>query len=376
MLILAMLWLFILLVKYLPARIVLAVHATPCDVPACFSNVVVMQPVLSGDPALESVLAANLGQLSGARFLWLIDNDDQEAGYVARRLQQRYPHAAIHIHYCPPAPEGVNPKAYKLALGYEVVQAEVLLVLDDDAILSAPSLARMLSEMGDNTLVTALPWYQAGADIPSRLLAQFVNDNSALTYLPLLPVARPLSINGMCYVLARTTLARAGGFQPIQHQLTDDLALASHLAAQQVTLVQSTATVQVQTSLSNAHHYWRQMHRWFVFAILLMREKNGVTRLAIGLLQGLHPFLLWAMLVLAFGSVMNAGTLVAALVVRHLVLRNIQLAVQPGIPSRPLYSLLSELLQPVHVLHALVNRTITWRSRRYRIYSNERFVAQ
>jgi ceramide glucosyltransferase len=35
----------------------------------------------------------------------------------------------------------------------------------------------------------------------------------------------------------------------------------------------------------------------------------------------------------------------------------------------------SELLQPVHLLHALCWRRITWRSRRYRVHGVRRFTA-
>src|SRR5690606_10324784 len=95
------------------------------------------------------------------------------------------------------------------------VDTGTVLILDDDAVLSASSLETMLAQLRDNTLVTALPWYRAEENVPSRLLAQFVNDNSALTYLPLLPFARPLTLNGMCYALRLSTLERVGGFTPI-----------------------------------------------------------------------------------------------------------------------------------------------------------------
>ena len=161
------------------------------------------------------------------------------------------------------------------------------------------------------------------------------------------------------------------------HHLTDDLALATLLAREKVNIVQSTASVQVQTSVPDFRRYGRQMHRWFLFATLLMREKSAPVNLAIFLLQGLHPLLLWSMLILTLsGGAADAAIMSGVLVIRHLALRRVQREVSTHISSHPLLSLLSELLQPLHLLHALVNRTIHWRSRRYRIFSNDRFISR
>ena len=354
MLIITTIWLAILLFKVFLARI--SLDAPRQDLQRDLSCVTVMQPILSGDPALETVLDATVQNLPEATFLWLIDVDDAEAARVTQRLQARYRHQQIHICLCPDAPEGVNPKLCKLEQGRKQVKTALVLVLDDDAVLTASSLNMMTAN-----------------NMPSRLLAQFVNDNSALTYLPLLPFARPLTINGMCYLLPLRVLESVGGFTPVLRHLTDDLALATLLTRAGVNIVQSVAPVCVQTSVPTVSRYFRQMHRWFLFATLLMREKSAGTNLMILLLQGIHPLLLWAMVILAFGSVMNGVVLVVALCIRHVALGQIQRRVSVMISARPVMSVLSELLQPVHLVHALVNRTIYWRSRRYRIFSNDHF---
>lgn len=107
-----------------------------------------------------------------------------------------------------------------------------------------------------------------------------------MTYLPLLPYAPPLTLNGMCYVLKAETLERVGGFAPIMRHLTDDLALATMLTHSGVRIVQSTATVSVQTSVPDVRRYARQMHRWFLFATLLMREKSARVNVAILCFRG------------------------------------------------------------------------------------------
>lgn len=370
----ALLWLAILLFKAGFAWRALRRPHTSGDLR--FDEVTIAQPILSGDPALESVLQSNLLSLTGVHFLWLTDEDDPEAAAVTARLQQRYPQHSIEVVTSPAPPEGVNPKLYKLDRVLDRITTAHLLVLDDDAHLTAQSLRQMLAELKDNTLVTALPWYRSTGAMPCQLLAQFVNDNSAMTYLPLLPFRPPLTLNGMCYAIPVATLHKTGGFAPLLRYLTDDLALACHLERHQVSIIQSSAAVCVRTSLTGLRAYSRQMHRWFLFATLLLREKSLPVNGLIFLLQGLHPLLLWAMIVMAAGGGAGAwGILAGCLLVRQGVLSGLQRVLSRDIPLRPVLSLLSELLQPLHLLHALLNRTIYWRSRRYRVVRNDRFIS-
>ena len=48
----------------------------------------VVQPILSGDPRLESDLRANLQQTKTVEFYWLIDQSDTEAQRVANKICQ------------------------------------------------------------------------------------------------------------------------------------------------------------------------------------------------------------------------------------------------------------------------------------------------
>ena len=48
----------------------------------------VVQPILSGDPRLESDLRANLQQTKVVEFYWLIDQSDTEAQHVANKICQ------------------------------------------------------------------------------------------------------------------------------------------------------------------------------------------------------------------------------------------------------------------------------------------------
>ena len=79
-------------------------------------------------------------------------------------------------------------------------------MLDDDTRMPAATLAALTAALERHDLATSLPVYRAGAGWPSRLLAQFVANNAATTYLPLVPWLAPITINGMAYLLRRSRL--------------------------------------------------------------------------------------------------------------------------------------------------------------------------
>jgi hypothetical protein len=47
------------------------------------------------------------------------------------------------------------------------------------------------------------------------MVGQFVNNNAALTYLSLLPVLAPVTLNGMAYAIKEADLTRLGVFTPL-----------------------------------------------------------------------------------------------------------------------------------------------------------------
>lgn len=343
---------------------------------AWMQDVAVLQPILGGDPLLERVLAGNLASLPDARFVWLLDEDDPVGLATARTLAAAHPQRRITLHAYASPPDGVNPKTFKLAAALPGVAEGIVVVLDDDARLAAASLQRMVADLAHADLVTALPFYRDDGRPGARLMAQFVNNNSAVTYLSLLPWLAPLSINGMCYALRTARLRQLGGFQPLLHQLADDLALARALRAQGAVLHQSIAPVEVQTHTPTLRHYARQMHRWLLFATLLLRAEPARLRLLIALLHGVPPLLLAALLAAAVADPRVAGPIAAGV----LVLRAVMLcALQSGLSGRvrhgPVSSVLSELAQPLHLLHAALVRRIRWRTRTYRVKSNDEFHA-
>ena len=335
----------------------------------------ILQPILGGDPLLAEVLADNLAALPEAQFFWLLDENDALGRATAQALVAAHPHCYIRCSLHAAAPAGTNPKTFKLAAVLPDISTGVCLVLDDDARLSAAALARMVGDLERADLVTALPCYRDDGAPGARLMAQFVNNNAALTYLALLALMPPLSINGMCYALRTARLRSLGGFAPLLCQLADDLAMARALRAQGASLYQSTACVEVQTHTPSLARYAAQMHRWFLFATLLLRSERPALQGLIGLLHGLPALLLWGLLVAAVAAPGGLGLVLWVLLARSALLCGLQWRLTGRIRHRPLVSVLAELLQPLHLLHAMRVRRIRWRTRLYAVRANGDFDA-
>ena len=339
-------------------------------------SVCIAQPILSGDPGLAAALEDNVRALPGARFLWLVDRDDTEGLAIATAVRERHPASRMDIRTYEAPPPGCNPKLYKLEQARAEVREEVLVVLDDDTRLPPATATALVRALGDHELVTGLPGYRDDGRAPSRLLAQFVNDNAALTYLPLLAFFPPMTINGMAYALRTKHLTALGGFAPLLGHLTDDLAVARHVLAAGGRIHQSAEVQWVQTTVRGFGHYVSLMHRWFLFALLLLQRQTLARRAAITVLNGLPPLLLLGTIAATVlrPSAPAGGALTVLLVVRAGALAVLQRRLYDGgVRPSPLLSLVSELLQPLHLLHAAVWRRISWRTRRYRVYSDRDF---
>jgi ceramide glucosyltransferase len=343
---------------------------------ADFSAVTILQPILGGDPRLAGTLTANLAALPGARFLWLLDTDDATGRAAAREALAAHPAARVECLDCPPPPDGVNPKLHKLALAEPRIATPRLAVLDDDTTLPAPTLAALLAALDRGAaLATALPVYAHGRDLPSSLVGQFVNNQSLLTYLPALVWQPPLTINGMAYALDTAAWRAAGGFAPLFRHLCDDLAVAGAVRATGGAIHQARETVEVATTIRDARHYRRLMHRWFVFASLLLRGESLARRALLLVLHGAPPLLLWSAVIAAIyaPSAMTLALFAAVVALRAAILIATQRVIAGRVRHAALASLLAELLQPFHVLHAQLDRTIHWRARRYRVRSETDF---
>lgn len=334
----------------------------------------IAQAILSGDPLLESRLEANLKSLSQQRFLWLIDEDDSEGRRIAEKLKR----PQIQTVLCTACPDTVNPKLWKLQTASRLVATPFLAVIDDDTTLSATSAAALVEAAKTSTVATGCPCYLDNDTIPSRLLAQFVNNNSLFTYLGTSRLLPPFTLNGMGYVMRSEELERIQHFQPILHELTDDLALATHILSIGGSIHQSQAPLQVQTDVRNMRHYMQMMHRWYVFTLLLLKRQSMPVQALIFVLHGLAPFCLLAIVGAALASWSLQASLLffATLLARGFIIATLNKRFFGALCHYSnAESLISEIIQPLHLIHALVSRTIRWRTRYYRVVDTHDFKA-
>ena len=339
------------------------------------SSAAIVQPILSGDPDLGAALSDNLAAVPEARFLWMVDESDAAGQEITAALMRTHPDHRIERCLCADPAPGINPKLFKLERAAHLVSGGAFVVVDDDTRVTRVGIAALLAGLARDTITTGLPCYLDRGPLPSRLVAQFVNNNAALTYLPLLVFAPPLTINGMTYAVAPSTLASLGGFTPLLGHVADDLAVAERVRATGGTIRQTPFPQFVATSVRDWHHYWRLMHRWFVFATLLLRQQTAAYAMLIGVLHGVPPVLLWLLFVsaLAAPGALTLAILVSVVAARAATLVLVQRAITGRSRHAPAVSIAAELLQPVHMLHALCSSRIQWRTRHYTVRAHDDF---
>jgi ceramide glucosyltransferase len=339
-------------------------YAARREEPAEGGPVTVLQPILSGDAGLEDALRRNLELAPAwARFVWLIDEDDAEGRRVAERLTATTDRVTVDL--CPPPAAGLNPKLVKLDRALPAVTTPFVAVLDDDTVLTEQNLERAVNALGGCDLYTGLPCYLPGVNFWSSLVAHFVNNNSILTYFPLHPLIGAVTINGMFYAMRTDTLRRYGGFAPVHDRLCDDYALATLVKRHGGVIRQGVTPVKVRTTVPTAGAYFRLLHRWFVFAGILVRDQPPGVALLIVMAIGTPSPLLWLGVLVLFAGWPGVVVLAGMLILRHLALRLLHRRVFGKLSGFSWWrSILAELLQPAHVMHSLVQPTIRWRTRR------------
>jgi len=335
----------------------------------------IVQPILSGDPLLEDMLTSNIVENLNNNFYWLIDDKDKVAQDIVNKIKTNYPSVKITVFSFPPCPMKINPKVFKISQVISKINTESFIVLDDDTYLPNKTLNTLVEQLNSCELSTALPFYRHNNTFFSKLMTQFVNNNSTLTYIPPLFFSKPLSINGMCYALKTKTAIEFDSFNGIKGFLADDLSLAKLLSNSNKRLIQIVEPVFLQTFLNQGGVYSKLMHRWFLFAKLFLENHSFKNNFFMLISQGIHPFLLWSMFLL---SIINQNMYEVFLLGSVLLLRAILLISinkkYTGLGNHNyLLSVISELLQPIHFIHSLVSRKIKWRTHYYHVIRNEEF---
>lgn len=367
----AILYLLILLFKAVSA---LAYAKKNRELGTCDDPVTVLQPILGGDSLLQNTLKANVQKTgTNVQFLWLLDQDDIQ-GWTAAQSAHKLAPDRISLITCPPCPEDINPKSWKLHYGLAKTTAETIAVLDDDTQLSQGQLGKAVACLKHCDLYTGLPCYFIGDCLWSSLLAHFVNNNSIVTYLSVPAWISPLTINGMFYVMSKATLLRYGGFSAIQNSLCDDYALARLVTSQGGVIQQGVTAQSISSSVNSSRQYFKIMHRWFVFAKVLLQDQSIRIQCLLLITLGLPSLLLWisgGLLLTGWPGFAFFGVL---LVARDLILRILRKKIfQERMRFSSFLSILSELLQTIHYIHSCLSPVIQWRRHSLRVHRDGTF---
>ncbi|RRR68690.1 MAG: glycosyltransferase [Candidatus Viridilinea halotolerans] len=256
------------LLKHWAVRRFFLRQPAPSNVPTP-ELVSILQPILSGDPALADCLAQNLEAKTSYRreFIWLLDADDYEAQRICAALRQRHSTTTIHMVTLPAPPAHHNPKLVKLQAGSTLAQGAIICVLDDDTMLPDGALERALPLLAqpDVGLVFGLPYYVSFENLWSSLVAMFVNSSSLMTYVPFAALHEPVTINGMFYAMRRTTLQALDNFTGLEEIVADDFAVAAALRRHGYRLALSPLCHPIRTTVEGPRHYANLIQRWLIF---------------------------------------------------------------------------------------------------------------
>ena len=329
----------------------------------------VVQPILSGDPRLESDLRANLQQTEAVEFYWLIDQSDIEAQRVADRICQDASFAQrVRIFLIEDVPQGINPKSYKIEQVVEELTRPYLIVLDDDSVIDFSKMGELTAYLGQEVILTGIPYNQERSNFWSKLVAAFVNGNSFITYFTMAEVEANHSINGMFYILPVELAIDQGLFTAIKNYLCDDLAVADFLRSKGISIIQTRVTCNVRTTIKDAKQYLLQMKRWLLFSSIYLKEHLDWK---VFFLIGLPSFLPLPTLILS----LFLGWPYSLLVLGLLGFKAVWMLLyrQSILPSHlhldeVIYEVLNDLLLPWLFIYVLMTPpVINWRGRKIRV---------
>ena len=329
----------------------------------------VVQPILSGDPRLESDLRANLQQTEAVEFYWLIDQSDIEAQRVADQICQDASFAQrIRIFLIEDVPQGINPKSYKIEQVVEELTRPYLIVLDDDSVIDFSKMGELTAYLGQEVILTGIPYNQERSNFWSKLVAAFVNGNSFITYFTMAEVEANHSINGMFYILPVELAKGQKLFTAIKDYLCDDLAVADFLSSKGISIIQTRVTCNVRTTIKDAKQYLLQMKRWLLFSSIYLKEHLDWKLFS---LIGLPSFLPLPTLILS----LFLGWPYSLLVLGLLGFKAVWMLLyrQSILPSHlhldeVIYEVLNDILLPWLFIYVLMTPpVINWRGRKIRV---------
>ncbi|GAA4973936.1 dolichol-phosphate mannosyltransferase [Nonomuraea thailandensis] len=259
-----------------------------------------------------------------------------------------------------PLPEGWVGKQWALRQGVAAARGRVVVTLDADARPEPGLVGALVRALDDYDLVSAAPRFACDGALEQALHAAML---ATLVYRfgPVGPAKPPpphrVIANGQCLAFRREAMAAADGFGAVREKMTDDVALARHLAGRgwRVGFLDAGALLEVDMH-DSAAELWREWGRSLPLHDVTDPVRQAADLAVVWLTAGLP------VLRLAFG---RPAVLDVALLAGRLLLTG----ALRGSYSRPgLGLLLSPLLDPAaaaRLTQATLRPVRTWRGRTY-----------
>ena len=230
-----------------------------------------------------------------------------------------------------------------------------------------------------------LPYYRSFETPWAALVSTFVNRNSLWSYLPILRVMPPPTVNGMFWLARPEAVAALDGFRAVEAFVCDDYAVARAVRAAGYGLGQTAIVHPLETGVENASAYDRLITRWFLFPQVSLLRHESWRRVAwFHALVFLPAFQFLGALGLATvagGGVRRFAAVFAAQAWRealqiHLEAKHLPGAVGRGreFVRRRMLGWAVDLLLPLQVIRACLSpRLIVWRGHHLRLDPDGRF---
>ncbi|KAJ6218000.1 hypothetical protein RDWZM_009157 [Blomia tropicalis] len=340
-------------------------------------SVSILKPLMGVDQNLYSNLESffQLKYPSQFELLFCIEDKTDPAIDVVNRLIDRYPKvdAKLFVGGNTIAPIGVNPKINNMQPGYYSSKYELLLISDSRIYMKPNMLTHMvyclIAEDGDSIgLVHQMPFTTDRNSLSGCLEQVFFGTTHARPYLfsDLIRVNCP---NGMSTLMRKAVLDEAGGLVAFGRYLAEDFFIAKYFTDNGWSM-----RVDHQPALQNAFDddigqfrrrilRWAQLRQSMLPHMILLEPLGQCFFIGIAAawsisyqFEWINPFIVFGVHVLCW----FICDFILCLIIRH------SISFLFIIYFIPMW-LLSELLVTEAYLRAVVQPTIRWRGKRYRL---------
>ena len=200
---------------------------------SCTPPVSILKPLKGTDPGMyEGFRSHCLQDYPDYELIFGVNDPDDPAVELVRRLQQEFPHRAIELVVCPKV-LGTNMKVSSLAQMLPRARFDHLIVNDSDINVEADYLRRVMAPFADERvgMVTCLYRGIAGRTLGSMLESVGISSDFTAGVLAARVLEGIHFALGSTLAFPRRALEAIGGFEPLVDYLADDFELGARIAA-------------------------------------------------------------------------------------------------------------------------------------------------